>query len=236
MRNGNYRTAMSHSPKDEAAGGSSPCLLHELTADGRSTIDPRQARDVAQWRKVERERLIAARLAMDAHARRAQTEAIAKQLDALIAEHQADIVSVYWPIRGEPDLRAWMQQRYQRGTRIALPVALEPHRALSFREWQPTAPLARGLWKIPYPAEGAEVTPAVVLAPLVGFDAEGYRLGYGGAFFDRTLALLHPRPLTIGVGYASAQIRTIFPQPYDIPMDWIVTGTSPPFRSRPRSA
>jgi 5,10-methenyltetrahydrofolate synthetase len=194
-------------------------------------IDPQQARDVAQWRKVERERLIAARLAMGADARAAQTKAIAKDLDALLAEQRTAIVSAYWPIRGEPDLRPWMLERYKQGMRIALPVALEAQRPLAFREWHPNARMARGLWKIPYPAEGTEVTPSVVLAPLVGFDVEGYRLGYGGAFFDRTLALLHPRPLAVGVGYASAKIKTIFPQPYDVPMDWIVTGSSAPFRS-----
>jgi len=223
---------MSHSPKDpDSSGGSSPCLLHELTRDGTSVVDPRQARDVAQWRKVERERLIAARLAMDASSRASQTLAIARDLDDLLSAHDAAIVSVYWPIRGEPDLRAWMHARHERGTRVALPVALEAHRPLAFHEWHPQARLARGLWKIPYPAEGIEVTPQVVLAPLVGFDEEGYRLGYGGAFFDRTLALLHPRPLAVGVGYASAKIKTIFPQPYDIPMDWIVTGSASPLRA-----
>src|SRR6185312_11151331 len=117
---------MSHSPKDpDACGGSSPCLLHELTADGKSVVDPQQARDVAQWRKVERERLIAARLALDAHSRAAQTKAIAKDLDNLLAVHNAEIVGVYWPIRAEPDLRPWMHERHERGTRIVLPVALE---------------------------------------------------------------------------------------------------------------
>ncbi len=194
-------------------------------------IDAQQARDVAQWRKVERERLISARLAMDASSRAAQTRAMARDLDRLLSAHGAEIVSVYWPIRAEPDLRPWMQERHEHGTRIALPVALEARQPLAFREWHPKARMARGLWKIPYPAEGAELTPQVVLAPLVGFDEEGYRLGYGGAFFDRTLGLLNPRPLAVGVGYAAAKIKTIFPQPYDIPMDWIVTGASAPIRA-----
>jgi 5-formyltetrahydrofolate cyclo-ligase len=223
---------MSHSPKDpDGCGGSSPCLLHELTADGQSVVDPQQARDVAQWRKLERERLIVARLAIDAHSRAAQTKAIARDLDNLLSAQNAEIVGVYWPIRAEPDLRPWMHERHERGTRIVLPVALEARQALTFREWHPKARLARGLWMIPYPADGDELTPQVVLAPLVGFDEEGYRLGYGGAFFDRTLAQLQPRPLAVGVGYASAKIKTIFPQPYDIPMDWIVTGTSAPMRA-----
>jgi 5,10-methenyltetrahydrofolate synthetase len=67
------------------------------------------------------------------------------------------------------------------------------------------------------------VTPAAVLAPLVGFDRNLYRLGYGGGYFDRTLAALSPRPRAIGVGYARQEVETIHPQSFDIPMDVIVT-------------
>jgi 5,10-methenyltetrahydrofolate synthetase len=65
--------------------------------------------------------------------------------------------------------------------------------------------------------------PQAVLAPLVGFDRQCYRLGYGGGYFDRTLAALAPRPLAIGVGFEMSQMETIFPQSFDIPMDLIVT-------------
>ena len=74
------------------------------------------------------------------------------------------------------------------------------------------------------PADGALVTPDVVLAPLVGFDPDGYRLGYGGGFFDRTLAALSPRAFAIGVGHPVAAIPTIYPQPHDIPMNTIIVG------------
>lgn len=193
-------------------------------------MNGQQARDVAQWRQLERERLIAARRALDADHRASQTQAMARDLDDLISANNADVVSVYWPMRGEPDLRQWMHERFERGTRIALPVALALRRPLTFREWHPRARLGHGLWQIPYPADGREVTPSVVLAPLVGFDRRGYRLGYGAGLFDRTLAVLQPRPLAIGVGYACASIETIYPQPHDIPMDWIVTGSSRPVR------
>ena len=193
-------------------------------------MNQQQPLSVAQWRKLERQRLVAARLATDSQTRASQASAMARDLDSLLSAHKARTVSVYLPIRGEPDLRPWMHEQVQRGTRIALPVAVELHRPLVFREWRPHAPLARGLWNIPYPAEGVELTPDAVLAPLVGFDREGYRLGNGGGFFDRTLAVLRPRPLAIGVGYAFTQIETIFPQPHDIPMDWIVTGASAPLR------
>ena len=218
----------------EERPGSPACYLHELGPDGRPGFDRIQATDVARWRKAERERLIATRLALAQDDRAARTRAIMHELDRLIPAGRDQIVSVYWPIRGEPDLREWMRTRSESGGRVALPVAIALGQPLEFREWRPHEPMARGLWKIPYPANGAVVTPTVVLAPVVGFDRYGYRLGYGGGFFDRTLALLSPKPLTIGLGYTEAAIHTIYPQPHDIPMDWIVTGTEPSRRRETR--
>jgi 5,10-methenyltetrahydrofolate synthetase len=212
---------------DEQVGGTPPCFLNELGASGVPGVDPVQARDVARWRKAERERLIGARLGLSADYRAAQTSAIASDLSALISTASGRLVSVYWPIRAEPDLRPWMQSMCEQGVRMALPVAIALGQPLVFREWRPNARMARGLWKIPYPAEGAEVVPSVVLAPVVGFDKDCFRLGYGGGFFDRTLAGFPAKPLVIGVGYPGALIPTIFPQPHDIPMDWVVTGATP---------
>jgi 5-formyltetrahydrofolate cyclo-ligase len=215
---------------DSEDAGSPPCFLHELDAAGSPRVDPQQTLDVKRWRKAERERLIAARLKLAPEYRAAQTPAIAGDLDRLIPAASGTIVSAYWPIRGEPDLRSWMHAKYAEGIRIALPEALVLDQPLVFREWRPGAALARGLWNIPYPADGVQVVPTVVLAPVVGFDPACYRLGYGGGFFDRTLACMTGRPLRIGLGYANALINTIFPQPHDIPMDWIVTGTNAPLR------
>jgi 5-formyltetrahydrofolate cyclo-ligase len=211
-----------HDPEDE--GGSPPCFLHELGPDGSPRVDAQQALDVARWRKAERERLIAARLALPPKYRIGQTDAIAQHLDRLLPQPSAVIISVYWPIRAEPDLRRWMKIKWEQGFRIALPVAIALRQPLVFRDWRPGSKLSRGLWKIPYPADGGEVVPTVILAPLVGFDAACYRLGYGGGFFDRTLAQIAGKPLVIGVGYSEALIKTIFPQPHDIPMTWIVAG------------
>ena len=91
--------------------------------------------------------------------------------------------------------------------------------------YRPGDRLEKGVWNIPIPAEGTPVIPDVVLAPVVGFDPQNYRLGYGGGFFDRTLAALPAKPLVIGLGYASQAIATIYPQPHDIAMDRIVTET-----------
>jgi 5-formyltetrahydrofolate cyclo-ligase len=81
----------------------------------------------------------------------------------------------------------------------------------------------KGAYGIPVPRTREVVTPSVVIAPLVGFDQNNYRLGYGGGFFDRTLGAMSPRPRTIGVGFTLSGLETIHPSESDIPMDYIVT-------------
>jgi 5-formyltetrahydrofolate cyclo-ligase len=179
--------------------------------------------EIARWRKAERERLVAARLAIPAGERAKMAEDIAKNLDRLIGDPNGRIISLYWPFRGEPDLRSWIASIVARGAAAALPVVVEKGRPLVFRSYKPGDRLEKGVWNIPVPADGKEVIPDVVLAPVVGFDKQNYRLGYGGGFFDRTLAALPAKPLVIGVGYSSQAIATIYPQTHDIPMDRIVT-------------
>ena len=105
----------------------------------------------------------------------------------------------------------------------ALPVVVAPKTPLVFREWHPGVELALGALDIPYPKDSAEVIPDAVLLPMNGWDAQGYRLGYGAGFFDRTLASLAKRPVVIGVTYEMAKLDTIHPQPWDIPADFVVT-------------
>jgi 5,10-methenyltetrahydrofolate synthetase len=211
---------------DDPSGYASPaCFAHELALGegGYEAVDPQQARDVARWRKAERARLIAARLATSPDERRRAAEAVVAALDELVDAGPGLVVSLYWPFRGELDLRGWMARAVARGARVALPVVVAKARPLVFREWRPGCRMERGVWNIPAPADGEVLTPGVVLAPLVGFDSDGYRLGYGGGFFDRTLAALSPRARAIGVGQGVAAIPTIFPQPHDVRMDSIVT-------------
>jgi 5,10-methenyltetrahydrofolate synthetase len=213
---------------DDALGtyASPPCLMHEMDPEFRvlaNSVDPQQHDDVMRWRKAERQRLIAERLAIDSDTRRDHGRRISAHLRKVIGEIRDVTVSAYWPFRGEPDLRDLMAEIAAGGGRCALPVVVERHRPLVFRAWMPGEPLERGVWNIPVPARGAEVIPDVVIAPVVGFDPAGYRLGYGGGFFDRTLAALPARPRVLGVGYAQAAIPTIYPQPHDIAMDLIVT-------------
>jgi 5,10-methenyltetrahydrofolate synthetase len=222
-------TASGDGGSDGGGYASPPCFLHEvdpaysgLAADR----DPDTWRDVTRWRKATRERLLATRLALASDARRSRTEALADRLAGRLARLAAGtVVSLYWPIRGEPDLRSLAAELIERGIEVALPVAARPPAPLSFRRWRPGAALVRGIWNIPVPADDAPVRPDVVIAPVVGFDPACYRLGFGGGYFDRTLATLSPRPLAIGVGFREAALATLYPQPHDVPMDAIVTDT-----------
>ncbi|MCO5089959.1 5-formyltetrahydrofolate cyclo-ligase [Bosea sp. (in: a-proteobacteria)] len=210
---------------DEPAGyASPPCFLHEVDP-AWSGLAPAPDPSPAAWRRAERERLIAARLALPAATRTAFAQKIAGHLDALIGDPAGVLVSGYWPFRGEPDLRSWLGGLAARGGHAALPVVVARGEPLLFRPWRAGDRLERGVWNIPVPAAGEPVFPRIVVAPLVGFDAEGYRLGYGGGFFDRTLAALPPSAIAIGVGYEMAAMATIRPHGFDIPMRYIVTET-----------
>ena len=108
-----------------------------------------------------------------------------------------------------------------------MPAVVDRKGPLEYRLWRPGELLVAGVWDIPVPEKREIAVPDAVLAPLVGFDRQCYRLGYGGGYFDRTLAALAPRPLAIGVGFELSLIETIFPQVFDVPMDLIVTETGP---------
>lgn len=178
---------------------------------------------VKLWRRAERERLLALRTGAAAGARRDWSRTIETQLDDLLAQGPALRLGVYWPFRAEFDARPLVERLIARGFAAALPVVTDKKGPLEYRSWRPGDPLIDGVWGIPVPERRDVVVPGAVLAPLVGFDRECYRLGYGGGFFDRTLAALRPRPRAIGVGFELSRIDTIHPQEFDVPMDVIVT-------------
>jgi 5-formyltetrahydrofolate cyclo-ligase len=203
---------------------SPPCFMHELSREASLTASRSDSwSDVARWRNAERRRLIGERMTLAAADRIARSKRLAEKLDEAVGKVSGRIVSSYWPYRGEPDLRNWAIKVIERGGRIALPVVVQKARPLEFRVWQPGDPLERGIWNILVPSRGPAVLPDIVVAPVVGFDAANYRLGHGGGYFDRTLAAMPHVPLKIGIGFATAEIATIYPQPHDIPMDTIVT-------------
>jgi 5-formyltetrahydrofolate cyclo-ligase len=179
--------------------------------------------DVAAWRKALRADLIARRLALPAADRAAASDRITARLKALLACAPGRLIGFYWPFKGEYDPRPLARDLHAAGVALALPVVVARAQPLIFRPWQPGAPMARGVWDIPVPAGGDPVEPDTLLVPLVGFDAEGYRLGYGGGFYDRTIAAMAIRPRSIGVAFACGRLSSIRPQPYDMRMDRIVT-------------
>jgi 5-formyltetrahydrofolate cyclo-ligase len=179
--------------------------------------------NVKSWRKSQRERLITARMTLAPDS----VESFRKSIDASIERSFPGLarcrLAFCWPIKNEYDARHLAKTLRERGALTALPVVVAPKQPLAFREWHPGTELARGPLDIPYPVSSPEVVPEAVLLPMNGWDAQGYRLGYGGGFFDRTLASLAKKPVVIGVSYELARLETIHPQPWDIPMDYVVT-------------
>ena len=175
------------------------------------------------WRRQQRERLIRERAALE----RARLERWRHRIDAFLERSFPGLagrrVAFCWPIKNEYDARHFARALRNRGSLTALPVVVAPKQPLVFREWHPGVELAKGALDIPYPANSAEVVPEAVLLPMNGWDQKGYRLGYGAGFFDRTLASLARRPVVIGISYEQARLDTIHPQPWDIPVDYLVT-------------
>jgi 5-formyltetrahydrofolate cyclo-ligase len=212
-------------PHDEDYEPSSPaCFMHEFADE----LLPRPAKTlewnaVQAFRKAQRAELLARRSAVSFDDRKRYAERLTANLLAAVDLRAYRVLGFYWPIRGELDLRDVARRQIEAGGTAALPVVVAKNAPVEFWRWVPGAPLQRGFWNIPVPAEQQRVVPDALLIPVVGYDAAGYRLGYGGGYYDRTLAALAPRPLCVGVGYDEAALETIHPQPHDIPMEVIVT-------------
>jgi 5,10-methenyltetrahydrofolate synthetase len=179
--------------------------------------------ELSAWRKSERARLLRERGALS----EAVLTGLRSRIDIHIERAFPDLVhgalAFCWPYRNEYDVRHLAAALRRRGATTAMPVVVAPKTPLIFREWHPGVKLAEGPLGIPYPVDSKEVQPDHVLLPMLGWDGDGYRLGYGGGFFDLTLAALAKRPRVIGVAYEQAYLRTIHPQPHDIPVDFVVT-------------
>ena len=210
---------------------SPPCMAGEVDPTYFDPLgtDPGQARDVARWRRAERTRLAGLREGLGQTGRAQAGDSICDHLETVFAARgdlRGTVFAGYWPIRGEPDLRPLLSDLHGAGVRIVLPVVATRAAPLVFRRWAPGMRMVRGHWNIPVPPPEAEaLTPGIALAPCLGWDDGCYRLGWGGGYYDRTLAALSPRPVTIGIALAAARLATIYPQPHDIPLDIIVTET-----------
>ncbi|GHU25499.1 5-formyltetrahydrofolate cyclo-ligase [Betaproteobacteria bacterium] len=163
-------------------------------------------------------------LSQDDYARRSQ--AVCQHLQASFPQLAAMRVGFCWPINKEPDLRpaleTWLAAGHAAFAAL-LPVVVEANAALAFRAWRPGVTMAPDRYGIPAPATGDFLQPQALLIPLTAFDAAGFRLGYGGGYFDRTLADLRPRPLAIGVSFELCRVDSIHPEPHDERLDAIVT-------------
>ncbi len=179
--------------------------------------------EIKAWRKALRPELIARRAALDRETRKQWNERITGLLEQGFPMLAGLVVGFCWPYKGEFDARFAIRHWRERGATAALPEVVAKGSPLRFRKWWPGAPMVPGVYGIPVPAGTAIVLPDAAVVPMNGFDNQGYRIGYGGGYFDYTLAALAPRPLAIGVSYELARLATIFPQPHDIPMDFVVT-------------
>ena len=153
--------------------------------------------------------------------------------DALLCErvlhwwddNQVESLGVYWPIRGEPDLQSAYATLSSRGVQLALPIVAANDAPLQFAKWSPGEATIAGAMKVPIPAPPQTILqPQALLIPCVGFNSERARLGYGGGFYDRTLAI-DPRPLAIGIAYQCG-LAEFTADPHDVKLDVILTEAS----------
>ncbi len=178
---------------------------------------------LAEWRRRQRRLLMVRRQVLTPDWRH--------QLEIIAVGHAEDMVddlppgpvAFYWPVNGEVDLRYLAAKVRAQGRITVLPVVVGEKAPLEFWQWETDEDVAPGVWDIPIPLRRRVVVPVVAFVPLLGFDGEGHRLGYGAGYYDRTFASLHPSPLLIGVGFEVGRLKTIRPQPHDIPMDVIIT-------------
>jgi len=174
--------------------------------------------DKPQLRRLLKE----GRRALDPALKRAWDDRIGARVLAWVKEHGVGLLGVYWPLGGEPDLRPAYADLAEAGVRLALPVVVERDAALGFAEWVPGEATVADSMGIAVPGDLRMIArPDALLLPCLGFDARGYRLGYGGGFYDRTLEA-EPRPKTLGIAYAFQQVAFEIGE-YDIPLDRMIT-------------
>jgi len=180
-------------------------------------------KDISAWRKAQREHWIAWRGAVAEAQRAAWGERMTASLNAMLPAPQNCVIGFCWPFKAEFDARHALRHWRGQGAVAALPEVTGKGQPLRFSEWWPGAPMKRGVYDIPVPEGTPVLLPDIAIVPMNACDGRGYRLGYGGGYFDRTLAALEKRVVAIGVSYDACRVPSIFPQAHDIAMDFIVT-------------
>jgi 5,10-methenyltetrahydrofolate synthetase len=174
--------------------------------------------------------LLDRRRALSTPARDAADAAIVERVsDAIEAWRSASdrgpspVLGAWWPIRGEPSLLSGFSRWIANGWRIALPVVVAADSPLVFRRWTPQTTMVEGDFRVPVPAHGDALQPHLLLIPCVGFDVRGWRLGYGGGYYDRTLSTA---PVAaIGIGYDCSEIEGFAPAGHDRRLEALITET-----------
>ena len=177
-------------------------------------------------RAALRAKLIAARLALTDRLERAVQ--LQSALRVWLVGRRETTIGAYWPIKGEfdplPALYRWAEGAPDGiARRIGLPVANRETGQLRFHVWYPGCPMELDAYDIPKPKDTEEFAPEILVVPCLGFGPGGVRLGYGGGFFDRTLASLTPRPVTVGVSFTHGFLPLLRSSPQDLPLDAMLT-------------
>jgi 5,10-methenyltetrahydrofolate synthetase len=179
--------------------------------------------ELAGWRKAQRQILLARRLKTSPQDHARWSTLIEAQLRAALPFGRSWVVGLCWPFQAEFDARPAAEYFRSLGAQLALPWVVAKGQPLKFLEWWSGAPMRTGLYDLPIPDTTVRLRPDVLLVPPVGVGDRGDRLGYGGGFFDRSLAALDPRPITVAHAFELSRIPTTYPQPHDILMDFVVT-------------
>jgi 5,10-methenyltetrahydrofolate synthetase len=140
------------------------------------------------------------------------------------------VIGAYWPIKGEfdplPALHRWKEDGelldQPQPRRIGLPVVDKESRTMTFHAWYPGCPMEEDAYGIPKPKDTEVIVPTLVFAPCVGYGPGGFRLGYGGGFYDRMLANLSPKPYSVGLGFGMGFLPELEPEAHDMPLDAIL--------------
>jgi 5-formyltetrahydrofolate cyclo-ligase len=181
--------------------------------------------DKSEEKRALRKRLVEQRMSLPDRAQRA--DLLQRVMRIWLVGRPDTVIGAYWPIKGEfdplPALHRWKEDGELQGEsqlrRIGLPVVDKLHGTLKFHAWFPGCPMEEDAYGIPKPRDTEVVVPTLLFVPCVGYGPGGFRLGYGGGFYDRTLAGLQPRPYTVGLGYACGFLPDLDPEPHDVPLD-----------------
>ncbi|NNF80762.1 MAG: 5-formyltetrahydrofolate cyclo-ligase [Rhizobiales bacterium] len=157
-------------------------------------------------------------------------EALAQTGLEFLAHTGPAVVSGFYPYKSEIDLLGLLRRLSGEGRTTCLPIVLKAGQPLLFKAWAPGEATEPGAWDIPIPVASAQtVEPDIMLVPLLSFDRAGYRLGYGGGFYDRTIEMFRGnKQLTaVGVAYAAQEVEEVVRGKHDQPLDWVLTETGP---------